>query len=91
MLKSAAPFPFNDSFGFLVPDLPGEDVQPVRIIRRNPDDTALVALQQSRSNPRAGIDASGNCTVATSRLVETEGEALERAGPKKRRRAKANA
>ena len=87
MLATPTPFPFPGSKGFVL-----GSCDPVTIIRRNDDGTALV-----RHDPRPmeirNRDASGNATLPLAEIFETEREAFDAslATPKKPRRRKAKA
>lgn len=67
MLREAAPFPHNGATAFVV-----ETGEQVRILRRNADGTALLALAGKRL-PRV---ASDNFTLALDRLRPTLAEAI---------------
>ena len=71
MLAESIAFPHAGSRGFLA-----ETADPVTIIRRNADGSALVRLDPKPFHAR-NRDASGNRTVPGSDLFPTEREAFE--------------
>ena len=83
MLKCDAPFPFAGCKAFLA-----GTADPVTVIRRNADDSALVRMDP-RAREALSRDASGNRTVTADQLCKSEKEAFEATPPKKRRKARA--
>lgn len=82
MLAQVTQFPHAGSKAFLA-----GTADPVTIMRRNADGTALVRIDPKPHAPR-NRDASGNRTVAFDDLHETERAAFDAAmqAPKRRRR-----
>ncbi|MBX7496792.1 hypothetical protein K3172_13075 [Qipengyuania sp. 6B39] len=80
MLQQPADFPHNGSQAFLA-----GTADPVTIIRRNADGSALVR-RDPKPHQRRNRDASGNTTVPFADLHETEAAAM--APATKRRRKK---
>lgn len=84
MLAQPTQFPHAGSKAFL-----GGTADPVTIMRRNADGTALVRVDPRPHHPR-NRDASGNRTVTLADLHETERAAFDAAmqAPKRRRARK---
>ncbi|WP_370179942.1 hypothetical protein [Alteriqipengyuania sp.] len=83
MLATASPFPFPGSKGFVL-----GTCDPVTIIRKNDDGTALVR-RDPRPHEIRNRDASGNATMPMADIFETESEAFDasmKAKPKPRRK-----
>lgn len=81
MLRSFAEFPHAGSQAFLA-----STAEPVRIIRHNGDGTVLIAAQQTRANPVAHREASGNRNVPRAVLFASADEATAPPTGKRRRR-----
>ena len=84
MLAEPTEFPHPGSRGFLA-----KSADPVTIIRRNRDGTALVRIDAKPHHAR-NRDASGNRTVPANELFGSEEDAARAgtAAPKRKRRAK---
>lgn len=82
MLAQPTQFPHAGSKAFL-----GGTADPVTIMRRNADGTALVRVDPRPHHPR-NRDASGNRTVTLEDLHETERAAFEASTAPKRQRRK---
>ena len=83
MLAQPSEFPHAGSKAFI-----GGTADPVTIMRRNADGTALVRVDPRPHHPR-NRDASGNRTVSMADLHETERAAFEAARKPKRRKRSA--
>lgn len=86
MLSVITEFPQVGAVGFLRTADPGVEPEPIRIIRRNRDGTALISLTDAKYPHEI---ASGNKTVDLGELAPTRAEAMPplsrtRATPPKR-------